>query len=44
MRICNENCIFIESENEKFRLEYNKGDTILDIKKKILKKINIPIE
>jgi len=44
LRICNENCIFIESENEKFSLEYNKGDTILDIKKKILKKIDVPIE
>jgi len=36
--------ILIESEIEKFKLNYNKNETILDIKKKILKKINIPIE
>ena len=44
LKLNNENYIFIKFENEKFKLRYNQNETILDIKKKILKEINIPIE
>ena len=44
LKLYNENYIFIKSEKEKFKLRYNQNETILDIKKKILKEINIPIE
>ena len=44
LKLFNENFIFIEYQIEKFKLKCKKKETILDIKKKILKKINIPIE